>query len=101
MTQADVQSLLTKKIVCHERSKNTMMKKASLKIVIIVCAQNVQARHVTSVKKIAKKIEMIRIHYQSLRFQGIMMKSSFILLLQNSLMAICHVPQKKRWAKTH
>ena len=68
MTQADVQSLLAKETVCHKRSENTMMKKASLKIVVIVCVQNMQTRHVTSVRKIAKKIEMIKIHCQSLRF---------------------------------
>ena len=101
MTQADVQSLLMKKIACHERSENTMMKKASLKTVIIVCVQNAQMRHVTDVRKTVKKIEMIRTHCQSLRFQGVVMKSFFILLQLNSLMIIHHEPQKKSQAKIH
>ena len=101
MTQADVQSLLAKKTVCHERSENTMTKKALSKTIVIVCVQNMQTRHVTSVRKTAKKIEMIRIHCQSLRFQGIVMKNSCILLQLNALMIIHHEPQKKSEAKIH
>ena len=64
MMHADVQSLLAKEIMCHERLKGTMMKKASLKIVIIVCVQDMQVSHVTNVRKTVKKNEMIRTHYR-------------------------------------
>ena len=62
MMQADVQSLLMKEIACHERLKNTMMKKALSKTVVIVCVQDVQVSHVTSVRKMMKKSETIRTH---------------------------------------
>ena len=88
MTQADVQSLLAKVIACHKHSEGTMMKKVSLKTVVIVCVQDVQARRVTSVRKTVKKSETIRTHCQSLRFQGVMMKSFCILLQLNALMII-------------
>ena len=101
MTQVDVLSLLVKETLHHEHRENTMMKKALLKIVVIVCVQNMQVSHVTSVRKIVTRNEMIKTHYQSQRFQGIMMKSSFILLQLNSLMAIHHKPQKKRGVKIH
>ena len=92
MTQADVLSLLVKETLHHERRENTMMKKASLKIAIIVCVQDMQVSHVTNVRTTVKKNEMIRTHYQLSRFQGIAMKSFFTLLLLNSLMIIYHEP---------